>query len=105
MVQGPTSINSGMCDTLGCKRAATEVVKTLGLQPDVTARALVLVAADSTAGNNLRSLIQLNETDPDLRAYVEHFFIMEDKATHIPWKDNLQIDDKLAADMKSLLAG
>ena len=60
-----------MSGTLEHKRAATKVVKSLGLQADLRARAVVLVAADSTAGNSLRDLIQLNEDDPALKALVE----------------------------------
>ena len=66
-----------MSDTLEYKRAATQAVKRLGLQPDLRARAVVLVAADSTLGNNLRTLIQLNEDDPGLKALVEEFLTGE----------------------------
>ena len=37
------------------------------------ARAVVLAAADSTVGNSLRGLTQLNEDDPTLKALVEEF--------------------------------
>ncbi|DBA87302.1 TPA: hypothetical protein ACH3X1_004360 [Trebouxia sp. C0004] len=63
-----------MSGTLEHKRAATKVVKSLGLQADLRARAVVLVAADSTVGNSPRDLIQLNEDDPALKALVEEFF-------------------------------
>ncbi len=63
-----------MSGTLEHKRTATKVVKSLGLQADLRARAVVLVAADSTLGNSLRDLIQLNEDDPALKALVEEFF-------------------------------
>ncbi|KAL0043922.1 hypothetical protein WJX82_005225 [Trebouxia sp. C0006] len=66
--------NPGMSGTLEHKRTATKVVKSLGLQADLRARAVVLVAADSTLGNSLRDLIQLNEDDPALKALVEEFF-------------------------------
>ena len=56
------------------KRAATKVVKSLGLQAGLRARAVVLIAADSTVGNSLRDLIRLNEDDPALKALVEEFF-------------------------------
>lgn len=69
-----------------------------------TARAMVLAAADGTFGNNLRTLIYVNETDPELRAYVEQFFVLEDTATSTSWKENTQVNDKLTADMKALLA-
>ncbi|KAL0021807.1 hypothetical protein WJX77_002351 [Trebouxia sp. C0004] len=65
--------NPGMSVTLEHKRAATQVVKSLGLQADLRARAVVLAAADSTVGNSLRDLIQLNEDDPALKALVEEF--------------------------------
>ena len=55
------------------KRAATTADKSLGLQTDLRARAVVLVAADSTVGNSLRDLIQLNEDDPGLKGLVEEF--------------------------------
>ena len=42
-----------MSDTLDHERAATTAVKTLGLQPDLRVRALVLVAAESWVGNSL----------------------------------------------------
>ena len=69
-----------MSGTLGHKRAATAVVKSLGLQTDLRARAVVLVAADSTVGNSLRDLIQLNEDDPGLKALpvVEEFLRGDD---------------------------
>ena len=63
-----------MSGTLENKRAATKVVKSLGLQADLRARAVVLVAADSTVENSLRDLIQLNEDDPTLEALVEEVF-------------------------------
>ena len=67
-----------MNDTLEHKRAATEAVNRLGLQPDLRARAVVLCAADSTRGNSLRVLIQLNEDHHGLKALVEDFFRGED---------------------------
>ncbi|KAL0021267.1 hypothetical protein WJX79_002534 [Trebouxia sp. C0005] len=65
--------NAGMSSTLEHKRAVTQVVKSLGLQADLRARAVVLAAVDSTVGNSLRDLIQLNEDDPALKALVEEF--------------------------------
>ena len=65
--------NLGMSDTLEYKRAATQAVHSLGLQSDLRARAVVLVAADNQVGNDLRTLIQLNEDDPGLKALVEEF--------------------------------
>ncbi|DBA71813.1 TPA: hypothetical protein ACH3X2_010966 [Trebouxia sp. C0005] len=62
-----------MSSTLEHKRAVTQVVKSLGLQADLRARAVVLAAVDSTVGNSLRDLIQLNEDDPALKALVEEF--------------------------------
>lgn len=55
------------------KRAATEAGITLGLQPDLRARAVVLVAADSTRASDLQNLIQLNGADPGLKALIEEF--------------------------------
>ncbi len=72
-VQDLAATNPGMSVTLEHKRAATQVVKSLGLQADLRARAVVLAAADSTVGNSLRDLIQLNEDDPALKALVEEF--------------------------------
>ena len=66
-----------MSGTLEHKRAATQAVKSLGLPADLRARAVVLVAADSTVGNSLRDLIQLNEDDPALKALVEEFLRRE----------------------------
>ena len=67
-----------MSGTLEYKRAVTQVVKSLGLQADLRARAVVLAAADSTMGNSLRDLIQLNEDDLALKALVEEFLRRED---------------------------
>ncbi|DBA83740.1 TPA: hypothetical protein ACH3X1_006271 [Trebouxia sp. C0004] len=74
-----------MSGTLEHKRAATKVVKSFGLQADLRARAVVLVAADSTVGNSLRDLIQLNEDEPALKALVEEFFRGE--GTGAAWRD------------------
>ena len=52
-VQDLDATNPGMSSTLECKRAVTQVVKSLGLQADLTARAVVLAAADSTVGSSL----------------------------------------------------
>ena len=71
LVQDLAATNPVMSSTLECKRAATHVVKSLGLQADMRARAVVLAAADSTMGTSLRDLIQLNEDDPALKALVE----------------------------------
>ena len=72
-VQDPAARSPGMSGMLEHKRAATAVVKSLGLQTDLRARAVDLVTADSTVGNSLRDLIQLNEDDPELKALVEEF--------------------------------
>ena len=37
----------------------------------------MLVAADSTVGNKLRTLVQLNEDEPGLKALVEEFLTGE----------------------------
>lgn len=63
-----------MSDTFEHKRAATEAVKRLGLQPDLRVRAVVLCATDSARGDSLRGLIRLNEDYPGLKILVEEFF-------------------------------
>ena len=57
-----------MSDTVEYKRAAIQAVKSLGLQPDLRARPYALVAADSTLGNNLRTLIKVI---PDLKHWLK----------------------------------
>ena len=79
-----------MSGTLEHKRAATQAVKSLGLQADLRARALVLVAADSTVGNSLRDLIQLNEDDPALKALIEEFLRGEVTGKAIVCTDRIQ---------------
>lgn len=86
-----------MSGTLEHKRAATKVVKRLGLQADLRAKAVVLVAADSTVGNSLRHLIQLNEDDPGLKALVEEFFRGEGTGKAILSTDNMQFGKVLTA--------
>ena len=81
------------------KRAATKVVKSLGLQADLRARAVVLVAADSSVGNSLRDLIQLNEDDPALKALVEEFFTGEGTGKAMLCTDNTQFGKVLTADV------
>ena len=63
----------GVNSMLERKRAVTKAVKSLGLQTDSRDRAVVLVATDSTVGNSLRDLIQLNKDCPRLKALVEEF--------------------------------
>ncbi|KAL3140352.1 hypothetical protein ABBQ38_004616 [Trebouxia sp. C0009 RCD-2024] len=67
-----------MNETLEHKRAATTAVKSLGLQTDLRATALVLAAADCKVGSSLRLLIQLNAGDPELKILVEEFLRRED---------------------------
>lgn len=86
-----------MSGTLEHKRAATKVIKSLGLQAGLRAKAVVLVAADSTVGNSLRDLIQLNEDDPALKALVEEFFRGEATGKAMLCTDNMQIDKVLTA--------
>ena len=86
-----------MSSTLEDKRAATKVVKSLGLQAGLRARAVVLVAADSTVGNSLRDLIQLNEDDPAFTALVEEFFRGEGTGKAILCTDIMQFGKVLTA--------
>ena len=67
-----------MSGTMEDKRAAATVPRSLGLQTDLRARALVLVVADSPKRNSLRSLIQLHEDVPDRKALVKDFLKGED---------------------------
>ena len=92
-----------MSGTLEHKRAATKVVKSLGLQADLRARAVVLVAADSTAGNSLRDLIQLNEDDPALKALVEEFLRGESTGKAMLCTDNMQFSKVLTADVSPVV--
>ena len=86
---GPSCNKYGMSGTLEHKKAATQAVKSLGLQADLRARALVLVAADSMVGNSLRDLTQLNEDDPALKALVEEFLRGEVAGKAIVCTDNM----------------
>ena len=88
-----------MSNTLEHKRAATQVVKSLGLQADLRARAVVLAAADSTVGNSLRDLIQLNEDDSALKALVEEFLRGEGTGKAMLCTDNMQFGKVLTADV------
>ena len=81
-----------MSGTLEHKRAVTKVVKNLGLQTDLRARAVVLVAANSTVGNSLRNLIQLNEDDPALKALVEDFLRGEGTGKAMSCTENMCLD-------------
>ena len=92
-----------MSGTLEHKRAATQAVKSLGLQADLRARALVLVAADSTVGNSLRDLIQLNEDDPALKALVEEFLKGEVTGKAIVCTDNIQLGKIHTADVSPVV--
>ena len=93
-----------MSGTLEDKRAATKVVKSLGLQAGLRARAVVLVAANSTVGSSLRDLIQLNEDDPALKALVEEFFRGEGTGKAMLCTDIMQFGKVLTADV-SLQSG
>ena len=92
-----------MSGTLEDKRAATKVVKSLGLQADLRARAVVLVAVDGTVGNSLRDLIQLNEDDPALKALVEEFFRGEGKGKAMFCTDNTRFGTVLTADVSPIV--
>ena len=101
-VQDLAATNLGMSGTLECKRAATQVVKSLGLQADLTTRAVVLAAADSPLGNSLRDLIQLNEDDPALKALVEELLRGEGTGEAMLCTDNTQFDKVLTADLSPI---
>jgi len=62
----------GMMHTMERKRAATKSVKSLDLPADLRAKALAFAASDSTAGNSLRDLIELNDDD-DLKPAIMCF--------------------------------
>ena len=96
-VQDLAAINLGMSGTLEHKRAATKVVKRLGLQADLRAKAVALVAADSRMGNSLRDLIHLNEDDSALKALVEEFFRQEGTGKAMISTDNMQFGKPLTA--------
>ena len=66
-VQDLAATNPGTSSTLEHKRA----VESLGLPTDLRARAVVLVAADSTVGNSLGDLIQLKEDDLGLKHWLK----------------------------------
>ena len=97
-VQDLAATKSGMSGTLEYKRAAMQAVKSLGLQAGLRARALVLVAADSTVGNSLRDLIQLNEDNPALTALVEEFLRGEATGKVMVCTDNMQFGKVLTAE-------
>ena len=92
-----------MSGMLEHKRAATAVVKGLGLQTCLRARAVVLVAADSTAGNSLRDLIQRNEDDPRLKALVEESLRGEDSGKVMICTGNTQFGTVLTTDVLPVL--
>ena len=88
-----------MSGTLEHKRAATKVIKSLDLQTCLRERAVVLAAADSTVGNSLRDLIQLNEDDPALKALVEEFLRDEGTGKAVSCTDNTRFGKVLTADV------
>ena len=91
-----------MSGTLEHKRAATKVVKSLDLQAGLRARAVVLAAADSTVGNSLRDLIQLNEDDLTLKALVEEFLRGESTGKATSCTDNTRFGEVLTADVSPI---
>ena len=97
LVQDLAETNAGMSGTLEHKRAVTQVVKSLGLQANLRARAEVLAAADSTVGKSLRDLIQLNEDDPALKALVEEFLRGEGTGKAVSCTDNTRSGKVLTA--------
>lgn len=88
-----------MSGTLEHKRVATQKVKSLGLQADLRARAVVLAAEDSTVGNSLRDMIQLNEDDPALTALVEEFLRGKGIGKVKLCQDNMRFGQILTADV------
>ena len=90
-VQDPAATNPSLSGTLEHKRAVTAVIISLGLQTNLRARAVVLVAADSTVGRSLRDLIQLNEHDPGLKALVEEYMRGEDTGKAMICTGNMQL--------------
>ena len=85
------------------KRAATKVVKGLGLQADLRARAVVLVAADSEVGDSLRDMIQLNEDDPALKALVEELLRGEATGQAMLCTDNMRFGKIFTADVSPIV--
>ena len=100
---GPSCNKSRHERQAGHKRAATQAVKSLGLQADSRARALVVVAADSIVGNSLRDLLQLNEDDPALKALVEEFLRGEVPGKAIVCTDNMQFGKIHTADVSPIV--
>ena len=62
-----------------------------------------MVAADSTVGNSLRDLIQLNEDDPALKALVEEFLRGEVTGKAIVCTDDMQFGKILTADVSPIV--
>ena len=73
-----------MNDNLEDKKAAIKAVKRLGLPSDLRTRAVVLVAADSPAGRDLRTLVQLNEDDFELDTFIKTFLRYDDAGKAAP---------------------
>lgn len=53
----------------------------------------------------LRTLIQLNDDDPGLKALVEEFLTREDTGKSTSCTEDMQCDNKLTADIMALVAG
>lgn len=96
-----------MGDTWEHKRTATNAVKQLDLPPDMRERALVLVAADSVAGNNLRALLQLNQSDAGLSNLVKRCLINEAAGSQVVAAGASSLSDliKLGGKVKVLARG
>lgn len=73
-----------MHDNLEDKKAAVKAVKPLGLPSHLRTRAVVLAAADSTAGRDLRTLIQLIEDDIELDTFIKTFLRYDDAGKAAP---------------------
>ena len=88
-----------MSGTLEHKRVATQRVKSLGLQADLRARAVILAAEDSTVGSSLRDMIQLNEDDPALKALVEEFLRAKGTGKVICYTGDMRFGQTLTANV------
>lgn len=66
-------------------------MKQLDLPPDIRERALVLVAADSVAGNHLQAFLQLNQSDAGLSSFAKGHLISEAAGKSASCADRTQL--------------